>query len=111
MDVPLDQDVEDREGEVGQELPDLPGQQHPQDAVGGVDPDPAPAHRHLGRIVADLVQAHGCNGDDQRNAPARQTKQKKPLRIEHNFLKKLNFPSLNTVEQFECKCVSRSANM
>lgn len=44
VDVPLDQDVEDRKGEVSHELPDLPGQQHPQDAVRGVNPDPAPAH-------------------------------------------------------------------
>ena len=71
MDVPLDKDVEHRECEVGQELPDLSGEQHPQDPVGRVDPDPAPAHRHLGRIVANLVQGHGCDSDDERNAPAR----------------------------------------
>lgn len=45
--MPLDQDVEDGEGEVSQELPDLSSQQHPQHMVGGVDPDPAPAHRDL----------------------------------------------------------------
>lgn len=44
VDVPLDQDVEDRKGEVSHELPDFPGQQHPQDAVRGMNPDPAPAH-------------------------------------------------------------------
>lgn len=44
VDVPLDQDVEDRKGEVSHELPDLPGQQHPKDAVRGVNFDPAPAH-------------------------------------------------------------------
>lgn len=70
VDVPLDQDVEDRQGEVSQELPDLPRQQHPQDSVRGVDADPAPADRHLRRIVADLIQAHGCDGDGERNAPA-----------------------------------------
>lgn len=47
VDVPLDQDVEEGEGEVRQELPDLSSQQHPQDPVLNVDPDPAPAHRHL----------------------------------------------------------------
>ncbi len=30
VDVPLDQDVEDRESEVSHELPDLSSQQHPQ---------------------------------------------------------------------------------
>lgn len=70
VDVPLDEDVEDGEGEVSHELPHLPGQQHPQDAARGVNPDPAPAHRHLGRVVADLAQGHGCDGDGQRDAPA-----------------------------------------
>lgn len=70
VDVPLDQDVEDREGDVSHKLPDLPSQQHPQDPVRSVDRDPAPAHGHLWCVIADLVQGHGCNGDDQRNAPA-----------------------------------------
>lgn len=47
VDMPLDQDVEDGEGEVSQELPDLSSQEHPQDSVRSIDPDPAPAHRHL----------------------------------------------------------------
>lgn len=47
VDVPLDQDVDDRQHEVRHELPDLPRQQHPEDAVRSVNPHPAPAHRHL----------------------------------------------------------------
>lgn len=70
VDVPFDQDVEDGEGEVRQELPDLSSQQHPQDPVRSVDPDPAPAHRHLRRVIANLVEAHSRNGDGQRHAPA-----------------------------------------
>lgn len=73
--MPLDQDVEHRESEVGQKLPDLSSQQHPQDPIWSVDPDPAPAHRHFRCIVADLVEAHGGDGDDQRNTPARGQKQ------------------------------------
>lgn len=71
VDVPLNQDVEDGEGEVSQELPDLSCQEHPQDTVFSIDADPAPAHRHLWCIVANLVEAHGCNSDSQRNTPAR----------------------------------------
>lgn len=63
MDVSLDQDVEDGKGEVSGELPDLPSQQHPQDPVRGVNPDPAPAHRHLRSVVADLAQRHGGDSD------------------------------------------------
>lgn len=70
VDVSLDQDVEDRKGEVSGELPDLPSQQHPQHPVRGVNPDPAPTHRHLRSVVADLAQRHGGDGDDQGNAPA-----------------------------------------
>lgn len=70
VDVSLDQHVEDRKGEVGHELPDLPSQQHPQDPVRGVNPDPAPTHRHLGSVVANLAQRHGCDGEDQGNSPA-----------------------------------------
>lgn len=70
MDVSLDQDVEDRKREVSHELPDLPSQQHPQDPVRGVNPDPAPTHRHLRSVVANLAQRHGCDGEDQGNSPA-----------------------------------------
>lgn len=47
VDVSLDQDIKDRERDISQELPDLSGQQHPQEPVRSVDTDPAPAHRHL----------------------------------------------------------------
>lgn len=47
VDVPLDEDVEDRQCEVGHKLPDLPCQQHPQDPVRSTNPYPAPAHRHF----------------------------------------------------------------
>lgn len=47
VDMPLDQDVEHRESEISQDLPDLPSEQHPQDMILSLYPDPAPPHRHL----------------------------------------------------------------
>lgn len=103
VDVPLDQDVEDGKCQVSQELPDLSSQQHPDDPVRGMDPDPAPAHRHLRRIVANLVQAHGCNSDGQRNTPARQEQRG------FNFpTSKVNIQSFNISHHlYTCKDLER----
>lgn len=67
--MPFDQDVYHREGKVSQEFPDLSGEQHPQDPVLSIDPDPAPAHRYLWGVVPDFLETHGRGGDNQRNAP------------------------------------------
>ena len=65
-----DEEVEHGQGDVGKQLPQLPGQQHPQHPVLRLQVDPAPAHRHVRGVVADLLQSHGCHGDGQRNPPA-----------------------------------------
>lgn len=65
-----DEEVEHRQRDVGQQLPQLPGQQHPQHAVLGRQVDPAPAHGHVRGVVADLLQGDRCHSDGQRNPPA-----------------------------------------
>lgn len=81
--MPLDQNVEHRESEVSQELPNFPSEEHPQDVILFVDADPAPPHRHLRGIVTNLVEAHSGDGDDQRNTPAttQDTRIEKPVQI------------------------------
>lgn len=70
VDVLLYEDVHDGKDEVGQQLPDLPSQHHPQDMVWGFQADPAPAHRHLRGVIADLVQADSRGCDREGHAPA-----------------------------------------
>lgn len=70
MNVYLNEDVQDRQCDIGNELPDLPGEQHPQHVVFSLDVHPAPAYRHFRGIIADLVQRQRCHSDGERNAPA-----------------------------------------
>ena len=55
VDVLPDEEVEHGQSDVGQQLPQLPGQQHPQHPVLRLQVDPAPAHRHVRGVVADLL--------------------------------------------------------
>lgn len=74
MDMMLDQEVEDWQHDVGQELPDLASKEHPQHMVLRFDADPAPAHGHLRRVIANLVKTEGGHCDAQRDPPADQVK-------------------------------------
>ena len=75
-----DEEVKHGQRDVGQHLPQLPGQQHPQDAVLCVQVDPAPADRHVRGIIADLLQSDSCHGDGQRDPPAEEQGTKGTLR-------------------------------
>ena len=99
--MPLDQDVEHREGEVCQELPDFSSKEHPQDSVWIIDLYPAPAHRHFWCIVTNFVERQGGDSDDQRNAPA--AKHNKAFGDETLKGSKVNFAKSNS-RKFVCKC-------
>lgn len=66
----LNKDVQDWQCDIGNELPDLSREQHPQHMVFSLDVHPAPAYGHFRGIIADLVQGQGCHSDGERNAPA-----------------------------------------
>lgn len=70
MNVYLYKDVQDWQCDIGNELPDLSREQHPQHMVFSLDVHPAPANRHFRGIITNLVQGQGCHSDGERNAPA-----------------------------------------
>ncbi|KAK2503284.1 hypothetical protein MC885_011354, partial [Smutsia gigantea] len=47
-----------------------PGTHRSADVLPDQQVDPAPAHGHVRGVVADLLQGHGCYGDDQWDPPA-----------------------------------------
>lgn len=83
VNVLLDEDVEHWQGHIGQDLPDLPRQQHPQESILSVQVHPAPAHRNIGGIVANLLQSHSCHRDGQGDTPAEGGTQRTRLSQEH----------------------------